>query len=218
MAFPKGQKQGEITPKQLRFIKNYTEKSSPTFGNASKSYIAAGYKNGVGVQQSSSKLLSNPVISSAIAKHIAPTVEISVKRQEINKEYALSKLQETYEAAEKKGDITNQVACVRLMMQHNGMLIERVAVDIEDSRRIETSNQAQAKRIAAFMVSRGLLNPGDPAQIHPRLAVVSREIQPQDIVDTQKSDDNNNNVMVNGDAQVIENKEDMESTSDKSLL
>ena len=45
-------KKGErLTLKQRRFIKLYTDPNSPTFGNQSKSALAAGYKNEVAGKQ-----------------------------------------------------------------------------------------------------------------------------------------------------------------------
>jgi hypothetical protein len=211
MTAPKGSRHNELTLKQSLFVEYLCDPQSKTYRRSVASYKAAGFKDGIGVAQACSRLLNNDKIVKYMNSYQAKTCIIKQKRQEISKQYALDCLQETYEKAKEKGDTTNQVACVRLMMQHNGMLIERVAVDIEDSRRIDTQFQTQVKRIASFMVHRGLLNPGDPALLQANSAPVSREMQPQDTVCADNIDNTIIDTTFDNDTQVVDNKEDTES-------
>jgi len=58
-------KKDKLTPRNLDFIRNYTD--SPTAGNATQSYIAAKYSSN-GAQESASKLLSNPIVMDEVER------------------------------------------------------------------------------------------------------------------------------------------------------
>jgi hypothetical protein len=98
-------------------------------------------------------LLTNAKIKTEIQSLLNKQVIQLTKNQEVNAEYALDCLLKTYNNAVEQADITNQVACVRLMMQKCGLLSERVVVDITDSRQLEQSLVLQAKRIASVILS-----------------------------------------------------------------
>ena len=155
MARPKGHKQGELTPRQRLFCKQYGEKNSKTYGNGVRSYIAAGYKDGKGANVSSSKLLTNPIIIKELAKYSLTNSDNIVKNAEIKREYALTTHQELYNRCFADHDNTSCVALLRMYWQGAGLLSERLVVDINDSRKLEGAYQAEAKRIASIITSNG---------------------------------------------------------------
>lgn len=149
-----------LTPKQLRFVELYCDHSSKTFGNALKSYLAAGYKNGTSLSQNSSRLLANDKISKAVSNYRQKIDRIEVKKVEINAEYARQALLETYEQAKKLKDTTNQVACCRLLLQTTGQLSDKMVIDVQGAIQLEERHQHAAKRIASIMVREKLLDAG----------------------------------------------------------
>lgn len=153
MAQTKGQKRDELNPKQRLFIQYYTDKTAQTFGNSYLSYVKAGYSNKASSKVSACQLLSKPKIKQEIQDLLNKQVIQLGKNQEVNAEYALKCLTETYSKALEVGDITNQVACIRLMMQKCGLLQERIVVDLTDSRQLEQSLISQAKQIASIILS-----------------------------------------------------------------
>ncbi len=207
---PKGQK---LSPRQLLFIRLYASPSSETYGNATKSYVAAGYKDGPNKTSCVSKLLNTASISKALSSYVPEKTDYQLKKVEITKDYALSKLQETYEIAREKGDITNQVACVRLMMQHNNLLNDRIVVDIADSRRLDEHKHRQAKQIASIILNGGLLQQPSSPPITGQFPAIpaSFDNSPQsqqqqlsdDIIDDL--DDNDDNLFADNDLSDLTN-------------
>jgi phage terminase small subunit len=157
MALPKGQNPKELTIKQRHFVQNYCDKSSETFGNATKSYIAAGYKNTNSAAQAACHLLNNSKVSKEIVKFSPKNTEITVKKQEITKEYARNKLIETLEAATKAKDLPSQVACVRMLMQTTGQLSDKLVIDVKGAIQLESHKQQEARRIASIILNQGYL-------------------------------------------------------------
>jgi len=162
MARPKGHKQGELTPKQRLFCKQYGEKNSKTYGNGVRSYIAAGYKDGKGAQVSSSKLLTNPMIVKELTKYSLTNSDNIVKNAEIKREYALTTHQELYDRCFADHDNTSCVALLRMYWQGAGLLSERLVIDVNDSRKLSEDYTKEAKRIAAIITNTGDL----PALTH----------------------------------------------------
>lgn len=153
MAFPKGFKLDELTPKQVRFTQNYADTNSPTFGNAVKSYVAAGYKDGPGKSAAVSALLTNRKVCEELVKYTPKSAEITLKKQEIKSEYADIELIEALEDCKTTGDMTNRVALIRIYQQRCGNLSERLVVDVQDARQLEAGLVAQAKQIAALILN-----------------------------------------------------------------
>ncbi|MBE3142906.1 MAG: terminase small subunit [Planctomycetes bacterium] len=180
MARQKGLRIDEITPKQKAFVLNYCSKTSTTFGNAYKSYTAAGYSNKPSAMTSACQLLSNPKIALEIAKYKPETTEITLKKQEITGQYADQQVILGIEGCKDSGgkivDMTNFVALCRLLQQRCGQLSDRMVIDVNDSRRLDLEHDAQNKRIAAFMVSHGLLAEPDTHLIPASFETVSTEI------------------------------------------
>ena len=130
-------------------------------------------------------------------------VKNAVKRREINGEYADNATIETYERAVSSGDITNQVACCRILQQRCGQLSDRLVVDVEDSRRLDDSHRLQAKRIAALITSGRMLL---PATFTPVTETI--DIQPvvcADNDDNAISDDTLDNTHNTDDNTIIDN-------------
>lgn len=184
----KGQTKDKLPDKTVLFIDYYCNPQSKTYGQAVQSYLAAGYKDGIGSAQAVSRLLNKDKIRLIIDNYKAKTAIISQKRQEINADYALSCLQNTYDNAIQAKDITNQVACIRLMMQKCGLLSERVVVDITDSRQLEQSLVLQAKRIASVILSDELPELMSPINIDTQ-HIVSADNTQQVITDSVLTDD-----------------------------
>ena len=138
-----------------QFVKCYADPNSKTFGNATKSYVAAGYKEGPANAQCACKLVNKEYIKKMLNKYIPDSGTIVLRKQEISKDYALTQLQETHERAILKKDIPSQIACVRLMMQYNNMLTERLVVTHADALELDMSMQRQCKQIASIIQMNG---------------------------------------------------------------
>lgn len=164
-----------LTPKQIRFVELYCDNSSKTFGNALKSYLAAGYKNGTSLSQNSSRLLANAKISKAVSMYRMKIDRIEVQKVEINAEYARQALLETYEQAKKLKDTTNQVACCRLLLQTTGQLSDKMVIDVQGAIQLEEKHQHAAKRIASIMVRERLLEAGEDDQDTQDVVAMSDE-------------------------------------------
>lgn len=156
MGSPKGCKtRSQWTDKQIRCADNFCNPSSDTYGNRLKSYVKAGYKDSRAACVAVSRLFNNPKFLTLIEQYEPKSPQSIVKKAEITKEYSLSALQLTFDRAVAAKDITNQVACVRLMMQYNGLLAERIVVDLNDSRKLEQQYRDAARRIAAVVLECG---------------------------------------------------------------
>jgi hypothetical protein len=154
-------KQQEIKLMHRLFVDAYANPNSKTYGNALRSYLQAGYKEGSSNSQCASRLLHSAKIQAMIQQYQPPEPQEVSKRVEITKSYALQKLQSTFEKAEKQGDITNMVACVRLMMQKNGMLTDKLVVSTQDAIQLDESHQRQYKVIASIILQNKDLVNGD---------------------------------------------------------
>ena len=148
---------GKLTTRQIRFAELYSDHASKTFGNAVKSYIAAGYKNGSSVSQNASRLLANDKISKAVSSYRQKQDRIEVAKVEISAEYARQALVDTYEEAQRSKDLTNRVACVRLLLQTTGQLSDKLVIDVQGARQLEEHKHREAKRIASYISNSGLL-------------------------------------------------------------
>ena len=112
--------------------------------------------------QCASRLLNSGKVKKMIAEYDPPTGTLEAKREDISRDYALARLQNTYDKAETAKDITNMVACVRLMMQHTGCLDQTLVVDIQDSRKLEEGHREASRKIANAIVSGDMLPEFNP--------------------------------------------------------
>ncbi len=111
--------------------------------------------------QAACRLFAHSNMCQAITQYQRKNIEIAAKQavnEDITKAYTLTKLQETYKAAETDKDTTNRVACIRLMMQYHGLLNDKLVIDLQDSRQLEDGHREAARRIAAHLLSDGVLD------------------------------------------------------------
>jgi hypothetical protein len=163
--------------REANTINAFTNPESDTFGNQTRSYEKFYKCRGKTAQQAASRLFARSRVCKEIERRRQQLLEIDQKkaiRREITGQYADNATVETYARAVEAGDITNQVACCRILQQRCGQLSDRLVVDVEDSRRLDESHKSQAKRIASFMVQHGLLT-----QANQRLIPASFELVPQ---------------------------------------
>jgi len=158
----RGSQHRELTPKQALAVELYVNPKSETFGNKTQSYIAAGYScRGKTAMQAACRLFGHSNMCKAITQYQSKNIEIAEKQavnEDITKAYTLTKLQETYNAAVTNKDTTNRVACIRLMMQYHGLLSDKLVIDLRDSRQLEEGHREAARRIAAHLLSDGILD------------------------------------------------------------
>ena len=189
----------ESDRKLRKFHELFTTPGTEYHNNAVKSYVASGYKESVHAKYAASRLLHSDKFGKLLTTTIAKTQKIVDKRREISGEYADNATIETYERAVSSGDITNQVACCRILQQRCGQLSDRLVVDVEDSRRLDDSHRLQAKRIAALITSGRMLLPSTFTPVTETI-----DIQPVVCAD---NDDNDTDVLtVHNDTQVIDNQ------------
>jgi hypothetical protein len=120
---------GELTEKQQLFIENYCNPKSSTFGNGTKSYLASGYSCNKSAAISACRLLNSDKIKQAIELWKAKRDKEQAKRESITDDYALAKLKEHLERCEANSDNTNTTACIRLLLQTRGLLVDRKEIE-----------------------------------------------------------------------------------------
>ena len=164
----------------------------------------AGYKDSKSVRVNASRLLHSDKFTQLLIQSQDIDSKQAQKRREITGEYADIATVQTYERAVTAGDITNQVACCRILQQRCGQLSDRLVVDVEDSRRLDDSHRLQAKRIAALITSGRMLLPST-------FTPVTETIDIQPVVGADNDDNNiiNNsciNAHNNNDNTIIDNE------------
>jgi len=145
----------KLTPKQSLAINFYCDPKSPTFGNETKSYLAAKYKNGIGAPQAACKMFNLDKVKQAIEMYQPKAL---AKKVEISREYAYSKLQDMYERCWTDHDNTNSVGVLRLICQATGIINDKLVIDLKDSRQLEDGHREAARRIGAYLLSDGILD------------------------------------------------------------
>lgn len=114
--------------------------------------------------------------------------ETLAKRAEINREYAFNKWQELYDRCYADHDNTNCVALMRMVWQQQGLLDNKLVINLEDSRQLEEGHREAARRIAARLVHDGILD----AEFEPiallneneNKNVSSDNVSPDNIIDS----------------------------------
>lgn len=149
----------DIKLMHLKFLEAYADPKSPTYGQVTASYFQAGYKQTKSAPQSASRLLNSDKIQALLKEYKPEKPAELLKKIEISKDYALACLQETWDTAKKQCDTTNMVACVRLMMQKNNLLSDRLVVSTEDAIEMEESYARQYKQIASIILNNKELLP-----------------------------------------------------------
>ena len=130
-------------------------------------------------------MLNNPKIEKELAKYEPKTAEIVVKKQEITKDYARTQLIETYERAIKAGDLTNQVGCVRMLMQTTGQLENKLVFDVRHAIQMDERQRELCKHIADYSLRKGLKPSTDIQDV-----VCSPDNNNQDTIDAEFEDCN----------------------------
>ena len=110
-----------LTVKQQAFVDNYSDKDSETFGNATKSYIKAGYKNGVGVMQAACRELSKDKIKQAIKAYRAQIEQ----KTEVKREYVLQCIQDQYTKADEANDRASALRACELLGKSIAMFTDK---------------------------------------------------------------------------------------------
>lgn len=144
----------ELTPKQALCVNFYCNQKSDAFNNKTRAYIAAGYKNGAGVMQAACKMFTLDKVKQAIELY---QPEKLAKKVEISREYAFNKYQEIYDRCYADHDNTNCVALIRMVWQQQGLLDNKLVIDLKDSRQLEEGHREAARRIAARLLQDGIL-------------------------------------------------------------
>jgi phage terminase small subunit len=146
----------ELTPKQQAFVNNYADPNSDTRGNATRSYIKAGYKDSRASMVSACQLLSNPKIKQAIDGYRAGIEHKSEVKAEYIREQWLALLDDCKQDGHYI-DRKNANAVLRTMAQSCGMLIEKVqteAITQPDMSEAERELYDQAARELKLKLSR----------------------------------------------------------------
>ena len=144
----------ELTPKQELFIEGYCNRQSSTFGNGVKSYIAAGYKDGVGAMQAVSRLLSTGKIKAAIDKYNTDTeLKIEIKQDYIRQQWL--KLLDDCRTDGKYTDRTCAQSLLRTMAQSEAMLTDNIHTNTDQQLELDDAQKQAAKRIASISLKTG---------------------------------------------------------------
>ena len=105
--------------------------------------------------QSACRLFNLDKVKQAIELYQPETL---AKRVEISREYAFNKYQELYERCYESHDNTNCVALLRMVWQQQGLLDNKLVIDLKDSRQLEEGHREAARRIAARLLQDGILD------------------------------------------------------------
>lgn len=167
----------QINPQQALAVDNFCNPKSPTFGNQTQSYIGANYKcRGKTAMQAACRFFKRSNIKQAIEQYQPKTL---AKRAEINREYAFNKWQELYDRCYKERDNTNCVALMRMVWQQQGLLDNKLVINLEDSRQLEEGHREAARRIAARLLSEDILD----AEFEPRKLLSDNNVSDNDSTD-----------------------------------
>ena len=126
-------------------------------------------------------MLSKVKIKYAIELYTPQTL---AKRVEINREYAFNKWQELYGKCETAGDNTNCVALMRMVWQQQGLLDNKLVINLEDSRRLEDGHREAARRIGAHLLEAGILDAEFEPLSLPSTDDQSDNVSPDNIIDS----------------------------------
>ena len=136
----------ELTPKQAAFIEAYCNNQSETFGNASKSYVKAGYKPSAQDRQNACRLVTKSYMKQAITDYAAK----NETRQAYTADIVRQRIDETWQMAKAKGDIPCMIQSARLQAQEQAMLTDKVQTeDITDSPRPQDAIEESERKIKA---------------------------------------------------------------------
>ena len=107
-----------LSIKQDRFVKFYCK--GDTMGNATQSYIKAGYKDSDSASYNACRLISTDKIQAAIQAHRATQEQ----KTDVTREYITAKLQDQYDKADTAKDRTNALRAIDLLGKTIGVYID----------------------------------------------------------------------------------------------
>ena len=120
-----------LTPKQAAFIEAYCNNQSETFGNASKSYVKAGYKPSAQDRQNACRLVTKSYMKQAITDYAAK----NETRQAYTADIVRQRIDETWQMAKAKGDIPCMIQSARLQAQEQAMLTDKLRTSTDDAQK-----------------------------------------------------------------------------------
>jgi len=123
---------GVLTEKQKLACKYYMDKTSDTYGNKTKSYLKAGYKETHNSNSAACMMFSKPKVIEHLGELREQEQVIEGKksiRDILNADYTLEKAKSHLERCIANGDNTNTTAMLKLLAQVNGLLIDRKEIE-----------------------------------------------------------------------------------------
>ena len=135
-------KKQELTERQRAFCKNYAHKESDTFGNATQSYIKAGYKNTRASRQAACTMLTKRNIKKEISR-IKQEIE---EKEEFRIEWLDQKLREFHERCIDKHDLTNEKGALQLIGQRLAAYTDKQQVNAQ-TEAIDGMNPAERQAL-----------------------------------------------------------------------
>ena len=149
-----------LTPKEEAFARCYGDPESPTYGNATKSAMAAGYPQ---PHNAGWRLRRRPKIIARLEEF-----------QEVARAAAgrvLADLEHVRQKALEKGDLAVATRCSELQGKHLGMFFERSVLTLDEpaQREYDERLSVEASRLAKVLLEEegdrilGLPVPGEPA-------------------------------------------------------
>lgn len=138
----------ELTERQKQFAKNFADKNSATFGNATKSYISAGYKQGTATASIACQLLHSPNITkylSVIKQELQEKEQEKTIQEQLSESYTLQHIKDHLERCISAKDNTNTTAVLKILAQYKGLLIDKKEVSQHNSYTVPTRHSDRVK-------------------------------------------------------------------------
>lgn len=124
----------KLKPKQKMFCDKYVDPDSPTYGNATASYVVAGYTDNKAKSQNACKLLRNKNVQE-YCKHWRAGFAGRGGRslaEILDKEYTLQQLRYLIDDCKAHNDRSNLKGGIHLLMQYNRMLSNINELQVND--------------------------------------------------------------------------------------
>lgn len=173
-----------IKPREREFVRALADPASKTYGNATASVQAAGFRTKA-PEITGTLLLQKPFVKEFLREYVEKYENIN----EFKAEFARKQLLETYARAIEAKDITGQVACVRLMMQTTGQLTDKLVIDITGARQLDESRREEARKIASIVLNVRILGTNGSAEDESGLAQLPESDQTDDPDNIVQTDD-----------------------------
>lgn len=138
----------KITPKQLTFCTHYTTIGAETFGNGSKSALAAGYSKKTAAKQASRMLKKGHIRAAINYLH-----EDNLNRNGITVNSVLSDLEHIKVLSIEAGEFSTAKGCVELKGKYLQMFKDNYVVDVRKLDDLTEHERLERKRIAKLLTS-----------------------------------------------------------------